>query len=100
MSSDINSMSLQFLQMYAQTATNTQRRDPLSTDARLPRGQEIPASIELSPQAKQLNALEQQIHALPEVNQQRVDAIKQALEAGTYDIHPDKIASKILDNQI
>ena len=99
MSSDINTMSLQFLQMYAQTASNTQRRDPTSSEARLPRGQE-PIGIELSPGAKQLNALETQIHDLPDVNQERVDAIKQALEAGTYEIHADSIASKILDTQI
>lgn len=39
------------------------------------------------------------IDATPEVNESRVAAIKAAVEAGTYEINPDRIAEKMLQQE-
>ena len=42
--------------------------------------------------------LKMQLYALPEVRQQRVDALKQAISDGTYKISPYDIATAMLSD--
>ncbi|MBX2808011.1 MAG: flagellar biosynthesis anti-sigma factor FlgM [Cellvibrionaceae bacterium] len=63
-------------------------------------GRTTPASskdrVELSDQAQQLAHLETQIALSPDVDTQRVDAIRNAIANGSYTIDAEAIAEKIL----
>ncbi len=42
--------------------------------------------------------LKMQLHALPEIRQQRIDVLKQAISDGTYKISPQAIATAMLSD--
>lgn len=47
--------------------------------------------------AEQLRALESFLARVPEVDRQRVEAIKRAIADGTYEVHPDRIAERLVE---
>ena len=51
--------------------------------------------VDLSPEAKNLQDIESNINRLPEVDHQRVSAIKDALREGSYSVDPQRLAAKI-----
>lgn len=53
--------------------------------------------VSLSGDARLLNQLQSTIRQQPEVNQDRVDGIKARIEAGTYHVDPEKLASSFLE---
>jgi negative regulator of flagellin synthesis FlgM len=46
-----------------------------------------------------LNALVSTAMSSPEVRQDRVDSLKQAISDGTYELDPEQIASSMIDEQ-
>lgn len=52
--------------------------------------------VRITEQARQLAALEQALSDVPVVNEARVDAIRQALAEGRYEVNPERIADKLL----
>lgn len=54
-------------------------------------------SVSLSNAAKNLAQLESELKGLPEVDMQRVDAIRSMLSDGSYKIDLEKLAQKMLD---
>jgi negative regulator of flagellin synthesis FlgM len=46
-----------------------------------------------------LNALVSTAMSSPEIRQDRVDSLKQAIANGTYELNPGKIASSMIDEQ-
>lgn len=56
-----------------------------------------PASpVRITDQARALAALEQTVNALPVVNEAKVARIQQAIEDGSYQVVPERIADKLL----
>lgn len=56
-----------------------------------------PASpVQITGQARALAALEQVVNALPVVNEAKVARIQQAIEDGSYQVVPERIAEKML----
>jgi negative regulator of flagellin synthesis FlgM len=53
--------------------------------------------ISLSGQAKEINDLKKLISDLPDIRQDRIDALKKAIETGNYNIDANSIAEKILE---
>ena len=53
--------------------------------------------VSLTPTAQQLRGLEEQIANQPVVDPQRVNAAKEALANGSYEINSDRIAGKMMD---
>ena len=53
-------------------------------------------TVSLTGTASQLRALEQQIAALPVVDVQRVESIKQNISNGSYEINPPRVADKMI----
>jgi len=53
--------------------------------------------VSLTPTAQQLRGLEQQIADQPVVDTQKVNAVKDALANGSFEINPDRIAAKMMD---
>lgn len=52
--------------------------------------------VRITDQARQLAALEQTVHGLPIVNEAKVAAIRAAIEDGSYQVVPERIADKLL----
>lgn len=53
--------------------------------------------VNLSKDAQEISKLKSLIEQLPEIRADKVEAIKKAIESGTYTIDPLKIAEKILE---
>jgi negative regulator of flagellin synthesis FlgM len=53
-------------------------------------------AVRITEQARQLAALEQAVQAAPIVDETRVAAIRQAIEDGSYEVSPERIADKLL----
>jgi len=52
--------------------------------------------VQITEQARQLAALEQTVNSLPVVNEAKVAAIRSAIEDGSYQVVPERIADKLL----
>lgn len=52
--------------------------------------------VSLTPVAQQLRGLEQQIAEQPVVDSQKVNAVKEALASGSFEIDPERIAAKMM----
>lgn len=68
---------------------------PAPSDESASRGE----SVSLTQTASDLLQLEAQLRELPSVDQQRVDAIRQAIEDGSYDINPGAIVDQLLQSE-
>ncbi len=55
--------------------------------------------VEITPTAQLLANVEQQISKIPDVDQSRVDSVRQALSAGTYQVESGRIADGLLAAQ-
>lgn len=55
--------------------------------------------VQITPTAQLLASLEQQLAATPEVDQGRVDAIRQALSNGSYQVDSGRVADGVLAAQ-
>lgn len=54
-------------------------------------------SVRLTGEATSLQAIQRELAAAPAVDVKRVEAVKQALESGSYRIDPDRIAGRMLE---
>jgi negative regulator of flagellin synthesis FlgM len=54
-------------------------------------------NVVLSPEAQNLSRLQSKIKQLPDVNLERVAAIKQAIADGRFEINADRIAQNMLN---
>ena len=52
--------------------------------------------VHITDSAKQLAALEQAIRTLPDVDEARVNEIRQAISEGSYQVSPERIADKLI----
>lgn len=68
----------------------------LTVDKRTPINED---KLEISSRASEVGRLVDQIKAMPDVRAQRVDALREMVEAGTYNPSSDQIADAILDDE-
>lgn len=68
---------------------------PLSNDTKTPSPQGD--SVQLSPQAQQLQSLAGSMRELPEVDNDRVARLKQAIADGSYQVDNQRLASKLIN---
>ena len=54
-------------------------------------------SVSLSGEAQVLQRLTDQINAAPDVDLDKVEAIKQAISEGRFEVNPEKIAERMLE---
>lgn len=54
-------------------------------------------TFSLTDDANQLQALQQVISAMPEVDQQRIAELRQAIENGDYEVDSQKLARNMID---
>ena len=68
----------------------------VSTDAPA-RPVEAADSLRLTGEATSLQAIERELSTAPAIDAQRVAAVRESLQNGTYKINPDAIASRMLE---
>lgn len=73
--------------------TNDQSNSTASTNATRPTGQD---QFILSPQSSEVNRIKQQLDEIPEVNEQKVAALRERVNNGTYAVTSQQVAEKIL----
>jgi negative regulator of flagellin synthesis FlgM len=56
--------------------------------------------IDLSGAAKDIGRLQMEVSKLPDVRADRVEELKNAINAGTYDVKGDAVAGKLIKNAI
>ncbi|QZN81358.1 flagellar biosynthesis anti-sigma factor FlgM [Stenotrophomonas sp. DR822] len=54
-------------------------------------------SLRLTGEATNLQAIERELSTAPAIDAQRVAAVRESLQNGTYKINPDAIASRMLE---
>ena len=54
-------------------------------------------SVQLSREAQQLQKVSEKLRDQPTVNKERVAQLKQAIEDGSYQVHSQRVASKLLN---
>ncbi|MFW6309438.1 MAG: flagellar biosynthesis anti-sigma factor FlgM [bacterium] len=54
--------------------------------------------LDISNKARQIKEMEKSLDKLPEIRKEKVEQIKTALKNGTYEVEPEKVAEKILNN--
>lgn len=69
---------------------------PAADSARTSQSAAADAEVSLSSQAQQLQAIEERLRELPEVDSARVEQIKQAIADGSYQIDSGRIADKLI----
>jgi negative regulator of flagellin synthesis FlgM len=57
-------------------------------------------SVELSQSARDLQKAQKALQDLPDIREDKVAALKQQIENGTYDIRADKIAANMLKESL
>jgi len=57
-------------------------------------------SVSVSQKAQQATALRSKLKAAPEVRMDLVQRIKAEVEAGTYNVSPEKVAEKLLKSRV
>lgn len=72
---------------------NAKQAAPEQVKAESARGE----NVNLSSQAKNLKQLEQKLGDYPEMDDDRIEQIRSALENGTYKIDAEKVAQKMLE---
>lgn len=55
------------------------------------------SNVNLTQTASNLQALEKAIAATPEVDHQKVDAVRKAINEGTYKVDSERTATKLID---
>lgn len=55
------------------------------------------SNVVLTAAAQRMQEAEQQLRQYPEVDAERVSAIKAAVEEGRYSVDPERVATKLLD---
>jgi len=54
-------------------------------------------TVTLSSEAQSLQKLEEQVGQLPDVNSERVESIRKAIEDGSYNIDAERLAASMID---
>lgn len=57
-------------------------------------------SVDLSRNARDLLKAQQTLRDLPDIRQEKIDALKQQIEKGTYGIQADKVAARMMKESL
>jgi len=100
MVNEINSLT------HSSISTSTKKSEPIETvSAENPqqaasKNDAAKETIEISSQAQLLGKLEAQIKDLPEIDQSRVDALRDQINQGTYEIDSSSLAQRMIDFEL
>ena len=73
-----------------------QEKEPAAGTADAARKADIADSVSLTPRATQLRDLEQRISELPVSDVQRVNTVRDAINDGSFEVNPQRIANRLI----
>jgi len=82
------------------TASEARSRQGGAQGASVASRSTVTDQVSLTAQASQLQALENQISALPVIDTQRVTEVQQALATGSFQVDPARVADKMLSFEV
>lgn len=56
--------------------------------------------LELSPEARHLNAIRQRVASIPDVRMDRINELKAKIQNGTYQVDSNEVAQKMLERSL
>ncbi|HME41972.1 MAG TPA: flagellar biosynthesis anti-sigma factor FlgM [Syntrophorhabdales bacterium] len=62
--------------------------------------QQVADQVELSGRKTEIDQLKEKVKAAPATRQDKIDAIKQSIDNGTYNVKGEDVARSILKNQV
>jgi len=62
--------------------------------------QQVTDKVELSGRKTEIDQLKEKVKAAPATRQDKIDAVKQAIDNGTYNVKGEDVARSILKNQV
>jgi len=98
MSTKIDSMTNTYLQITGLPASKTNAPDANGAQARKSGGEPSARgdTVEVTDSARSLQALESRMGEVSEVDQRRVDEVRSRIEAGDYEVNPERVAAKMI----
>lgn len=98
---NISNITGKYEQAFLNETTEKQGVTPAAnTDETVETERNLDDRVSLSNASRDLQAAEDAVAAVSDVRQDKVDAIKQAVESGNYKIDPGKIADKMLGTNV
>lgn len=98
MANDISGINSGRSQQTNEKQVQTIRRDAANTTSRTQTaGQSRQDKVSLTDMAARLKSLENKLTEQPEVDQTRVDRVRDALARGEYQVNPDRVADKMMN---
>lgn len=80
----------------ALSSSNTKSRDKAGNDTNKAASAPSEDTVSLSEESSQVRGLQQQLETLPEIDAQKVEAIKQEIAKGNYPLDPERIAENLI----
>lgn len=81
------------VQMVTRLYRAQKQNRPTRLDANTDRGAD---KVTLSPESQEIQAIKRYLDSLPDVREEKVKALKQAIQAGTYRVSSRQIAEKLV----
>ena len=81
----------------ASSQTSDVKADVLNKNKSKSVGNTVADAVTLTDTAKMLKALEEKLAAVPEVDTERVDQLREAINSGQYKVDAESTAEKLLD---
>ena len=97
MTSRINHINRSATESLAGNSTKTRAKSGSETQSTTPARAEPQDKVSLSEESLQVRELQQQLDSIPEVNAEKVAAIKQEIAKGNYPLDPERIAENLLN---
>lgn len=97
MPNDISGINSGRTQQSGERQVGDVRREGDASTSRSGGGAGTQDKVVLTEMAARLKSLEQKLASQPEIDQARVDNVREAISRGEYRINPDRVADKMMD---
>ena len=93
--SDVKDTNAQMIQQYQRNDNMRQNSDKQVGRALVPE-----EKVDLSTKARDIQQIKSALAKLPEIREEKVQELKNVIEAGTYNVSGDKIAGKMVGESL
>lgn len=97
MTSPINNINRSATEALNSSSAKTRTKSGSDTQSTSPARVEPQDKVSLSEESLQVRELQQQLDSIPEVDAEKVAAIKQEIAKGNYPLDPERIAENLLN---
>ncbi len=93
----IGNITGKYDQAFLNETTDAQRTEPQAQQADEKKPERVQDDrVSLSQESRQLQTAKQAVAQTPDIRSDKVDALKQAVTEGSYEVNPEKVAEKMI----